>query len=167
MSAEEMVNITINNIPLKVAKGTKILEAARKLNIDIPHLCYHPDQRVKAHCRICSVEVTGKRRLLADTRVLGGMPDGATVSADGRLWVAINPGGKVAAYRPDGSLDQVIDLPTARPGSVAFGGTMLNRLFVTSLDPLCFGEPADEAAGYLYVIDGLNVCGLVEPRYRN
>ena len=75
MSAEEMVNITINNIPLKVAKGTKILEAARKLNIDIPHLCYHPDQRVKAHCRICSVEVTGKRRLLAacSTNVWEGM----------------------------------------------------------------------------------------------
>ncbi len=72
---KEMVHITINNIPLEVAKGTKILEAAKKLNIDIPHLCYHPDQRVKAHCRICSVEVTGKRRLLAacSTEVWEGM----------------------------------------------------------------------------------------------
>jgi len=61
----EMVNIKINNIPLQVEKGTKILQAAKKLNIDIPHLCYHPDQKVKAHCRICSVEVVGKRRLLA------------------------------------------------------------------------------------------------------
>lgn len=35
------------------------------LHIDIPHLCYHPDQRIKARCRICSVEVVGQRRLLA------------------------------------------------------------------------------------------------------
>lgn len=107
----------------------------------------------------------GIRRLLADTTVLGGMPDGATVSADGRLWVAINPGGKVATYRPDGTLDQVIDLPTGRPGSVAFGGPNLDRLFVTTLDPAMFGEPADEAAGYVYVIDGLDTQGLPEPRY--
>ena len=38
-----MVNITINNIPLQVEEGTKIIEAAKKINIDIPHLCYHPD----------------------------------------------------------------------------------------------------------------------------
>ena len=61
----EMVNVKINNIPLKVEKGTKILEAAKKINIDIPHLCYHPDQSIKAHCRICTVEVVGSRRLLA------------------------------------------------------------------------------------------------------
>ncbi len=109
----------------------------------------------------------GARRLLADTTALGGMPDGATVSADGRVWVAINPGGKVAAFNPDGSLDRVIDLPTARPGSVAFGGTALERLFVTTLDPVGFGEAHDAAAGYLYVIDGLDARGLPEPRYQS
>lgn len=62
---EELVHLKINNMPVTVKKGTKILEAARMLHIDIPHLCYHPDQRVKARCRICSVEVVGKRRLLA------------------------------------------------------------------------------------------------------
>ena len=63
--AQEMVNLTINNIPVSVPKGTKIMEAAKSIGIDIPHLCYHEDQRVKARCRLCSVEVTGKRRLLA------------------------------------------------------------------------------------------------------
>ena len=71
----EIVNVKINNIPLKVEKGTKILEAAKKINIDIPHLCYHPDQSIKAHCRICTVEVVGSRRLLAacSTEVWEGM----------------------------------------------------------------------------------------------
>ena len=70
-----MVNLTINNIAVQVPKGTKIMQAALTLGIDIPHLCYHEDQRIKAHCRLCSVEVTGKRRLLAacSTEVWEGM----------------------------------------------------------------------------------------------
>ena len=35
-----MVNITINNIPVSVKKGTTILNAARSAGIHIPHLCY-------------------------------------------------------------------------------------------------------------------------------
>ena len=72
---QEMVHLTINNIPLAVPKGTKIMQAAQELGIDIPHLCYHEDQRIKARCRLCSVEVVGKRRLLAacSTEVWEGM----------------------------------------------------------------------------------------------
>ncbi|MCI7260127.1 MAG: NADH-dependent [FeFe] hydrogenase, group A6 [Selenomonadales bacterium] len=71
----QMIHLTINNIPVEVPKGTKIMQAAKTLGIDIPHLCYHEDQRIKAHCRLCSVEVTGKRRLLAacSTEVWEGM----------------------------------------------------------------------------------------------
>lgn len=71
----QMIHLTINNIPVEVPKGTKIMQAAKTLGIDIPHLCYHEDQRIKAHCRLCSVEVTGKRRLLAacSTEVWDGM----------------------------------------------------------------------------------------------
>lgn len=71
----ETVHLKINNIPLEAPKGTKIIEAAKLINIDIPHLCYHPDQRVKARCRLCSVEVKGKKKLLAacSTEVWEGM----------------------------------------------------------------------------------------------
>ena len=62
---KEMVHLTINHIPVTVPKGTKILQAALQAHIDIPHLCFHEDQRIKAHCRLCSVEVTGRRRLYA------------------------------------------------------------------------------------------------------
>ena len=64
-SSAELVHLTINHIPVAVPKGTKIMQAAAKIYIDIPHLCYHEDQRIKAHCRLCSVEVTGRRRLYA------------------------------------------------------------------------------------------------------
>ena len=66
MSEQQMIHLTINHIPVEVPKGTKIMQAAQKLGIDIPHLCYHEDQRIKARCRLCSVEVVGKRRLLAE-----------------------------------------------------------------------------------------------------
>ena len=71
----ELVHLTINHIPVAVPKGTKIMQAAAKIHIDIPHLCYHEDQRIKAHCRLCSVEVTGRRRLYAacSTECLEGM----------------------------------------------------------------------------------------------
>ena len=61
----EMVHIKINNIPVEVPAGTMVLAAAKKIGIDIPHLCYHPDQAVKAKCRICSAEVKGSRKLSA------------------------------------------------------------------------------------------------------
>ena len=64
-----MVHLTINHIPVTVPKGTKILQAAQQAHIDIPHLCFHEDQRIKAHCRLCSVEVIGRRRL--DTHLYG------------------------------------------------------------------------------------------------
>lgn len=64
-SDKKIVNIKINNIPIEVEAGTTIIEAAKLIHIDIPHLCYHPDQTVKAHCRMCVVEVVGSRKLLA------------------------------------------------------------------------------------------------------
>lgn len=71
----EMIHLKINNIPVEVEKGTKIMQAAQKINIDIPHLCFHPDQEIKARCRLCSVEVVGRSRLLAacSTEVWEGM----------------------------------------------------------------------------------------------
>ena len=58
------VQLTINGLPLEVAEGATILQAAEKLDIYIPTLCYHPDQNVKANCRICVVEVEGMKLLV-------------------------------------------------------------------------------------------------------
>ena len=69
------INIKIDGIDLQVDEGTRIIDAAKILNIDIPHLCYHPDQRIKALCRICSVEVAGSKKMSAacSTYVWDGM----------------------------------------------------------------------------------------------
>ena len=59
------VKIKIDNIEVIVPENTTILEAAKKVNINIPHLCYHPDQQVKANCRLCVVEVACSKKLTA------------------------------------------------------------------------------------------------------
>lgn len=71
----DTVKIKINNKELEVEKGTLILDAAKKLGINIPTLCYHPDQIVKANCRICSIEVVGSKTLqtACSTVVTDGM----------------------------------------------------------------------------------------------
>jgi len=61
----EKIKLTINNQSVEVDKGATILDAARKLDIQIPTLCYHKDLCVAGNCRICLVEVTGHNRLVA------------------------------------------------------------------------------------------------------
>lgn len=61
----EMVNLKINNIPVSVAPGTTILEAARQVGIEIPTLCYLKEINEIGACRICTVEVKGARSQVA------------------------------------------------------------------------------------------------------
>lgn len=69
------VKLLINNCEVVVPEGTTILEAAKKVGVNIPTLCYHPDQAIKANCRVCVVEVKGSKKLSAacSTPVWEGM----------------------------------------------------------------------------------------------
>ena len=76
----EYITIKIDNREISVPKGTTILEAARELGIDIPTLCYMnlKDLCIKnapASCRICVVEVDGRKNLAPScaTRCENGM----------------------------------------------------------------------------------------------
>ncbi len=60
-----MVNITIDGIKTSVPDGSTILQAANSVGVKIPTLCYHPDQSIKANCRVCVCEVEGNRLLQA------------------------------------------------------------------------------------------------------
>lgn len=60
-----MVTLKINNEKVSVPEGTTVLDAARKLNIHIPTLCNHDDLCVAGNCRVCVVEQTGARTLIA------------------------------------------------------------------------------------------------------
>ena len=51
-----MVNAKINGIPVQVAEGTTILDAARKVEVKIPTLCVNDDLEPWAACGICVVK---------------------------------------------------------------------------------------------------------------
>lgn len=64
----KMVNLTINDEKVSVPEGTTILDAAKKININIPTLCYLDLHDIKmvnrtSSCRVCLVEVEGRRNL--------------------------------------------------------------------------------------------------------
>ena len=62
---KKMINLKINNIPVSVPEGTTILQAAKQVNIEIPSLCYLKDINCIGSCRVCVVEVKGRRGLVA------------------------------------------------------------------------------------------------------
>lgn len=104
------------------------------------------------------------RRVFANTAELGGLPDGSAVDADGTVWVSVFEAGRIAAFRSDGRLERVIDMPVKLISSVAFGGPALDVLYVTTIDPTQFGRDAEEGSGHVYAVSGLGVRGLPEPR---
>lgn len=61
MSEKKLVNLTIDGIPVEVPEGTTILAAAKKARIDIPTLCFLKEINEVGDCRMCIVEVEGRK----------------------------------------------------------------------------------------------------------
>lgn len=59
-------------------------------------------------------------------------PDGAVVDADGCLWSAQWGGSRIVRYAPDGDALYELAVPVPQPSCVAFGGSNLDLLFVTT-----------------------------------
>ncbi|MGN1300770.1 MAG: NADH-dependent [FeFe] hydrogenase, group A6 [Clostridia bacterium] len=56
-----MININIDGKDISVKEGSTILEAARQANIDIPTLCYLKGINQIGDCRMCIVEIEGRK----------------------------------------------------------------------------------------------------------
>lgn len=63
---------------------------------------------------------------------LPGVPDGAAVDSEGNYWCALYDGGQVAKFSPDGRWIESYSLPCPHPTMVAFGGSDLRTLFITT-----------------------------------
>ncbi len=61
----ETVHVKINGIPVEVPAGSTILQAAKAVQIEIPSLCYLKDINCIGACRICVVEIKGRKGLVA------------------------------------------------------------------------------------------------------
>jgi sugar lactone lactonase YvrE len=105
------------------------------------------------------------KRQFATTKGLGGVPDGATVDAEGHLWSAIAGGGKLVCYNPDGSIARTVEVPVPIITSVMFGGDNLDVLYATSIGIKILDMEPGPDGGSLFVIKGLGVKGKPEPRF--
>lgn len=95
-----------------------------------------------------------------------GLPDGLTIDAEGHIWSAHWDGWRITRYRPDGSVERVIETPVPRPTSVTFGGARLDRLYVTSASLELDDATLEKAplSGALFVCEP-GVQGLPEPTF--
>jgi L-arabinonolactonase len=110
--------------------------------------------------------VLSNERAFVDTRPQGSGPDGATVDAEGCLWIALVLAGQVARYSPQGRLLRVVELPVPYPTCPCFGGPDLDTLYVTSIrDSGNVLRSDDPAAGALVEVRGLGARGLAEVPY--
>jgi len=106
------------------------------------------------------------RRVFAQTPD-GAYPDGATVDEEGFVWSAQWGAGRVVRFAPDGRIDRLVEVPASQPSCVAFGGTGLCLLFVTSAREGLNKESlaAQPHAGDVFVYD-LGIAGLPESRFK-
>ncbi|SKB48605.1 NADH-quinone oxidoreductase subunit NuoG [Luteibacter sp. 22Crub2.1] len=56
-AAPDLVNVEIDGVPVQVAKGSMIIQAADAVGIAIPRFCYHRKLPIAANCRMCLVEI--------------------------------------------------------------------------------------------------------------
>ena len=67
--AVEMVNLTIDDVPISVPKGTLVIRAAELMGVQIPRFCDHPLLDPVGACRQCLVEVEGQRKPMASCTI--------------------------------------------------------------------------------------------------
>ncbi|MEO0682876.1 MAG: SMP-30/gluconolactonase/LRE family protein [Pseudomonadota bacterium] len=95
-----------------------------------------------------------------------GFADGAVCDAEGHLWNAEWDGWRLTRWRPDGTVERIVEMPVQRPTCPAFGGADLRTIYVTSartgLDDAALS--AQPAAGSILAFD-VEVEGLAEARF--
>ncbi len=72
----KLVTLKIDGIPVEVPEGTLVVDAAKKVGVDIPVFCYHPKMEPVGMCRMCLVEI-GRPVLDRSTGAAVLEPDGS------------------------------------------------------------------------------------------
>ncbi|GAA6171532.1 formate dehydrogenase subunit alpha [Colwellia sp. KU-HH00111] len=78
VESKEQVSLTIDGQPITVPKGTSVMRAAALLGITIPKLCASDNLESFGSCRLCAVEITGRK----------GMPASCTTPAEPDMQVS-------------------------------------------------------------------------------
>ena len=75
-----MPTLSIDGRTISVPDGATILDAARRLGIDVPTLCHHPGLPIVGNCRLCLVSVEGMSKLAPACAIAAA--DGMTVATE-------------------------------------------------------------------------------------
>ena len=96
----------------------------------------------------------------------GGRPDGAAIDCEGNYWSAQYEGRRVLRFSPQGKITGIVHVPSKRVTMVAFGGTDLRTLYITTArEGATTGElVTDTQAGGIFACE-LQVAGRAEPLY--
>jgi D-xylonolactonase len=81
-----------------------------------------------------------KQRVFARFGESDGLPDGATLDAEGQLWSALWDGASIVRMNADGTIERRIALPVRKVSSLAFGGVDYSDLYITTAG----GDTRDE-----------------------
>ena len=70
-----MPKLTIDGKEIEVPAGTNLIEAAKRLGIEVPHYCYHPALSIAGQCRLCMVDIekTPRPTIACNTQAADGM----------------------------------------------------------------------------------------------
>lgn len=108
----------------------------------------------------------GTREDFIDVRQFGSASDGATVDAQGNIWIALVLDQAIACVDPAGKLIAKFDVPMPYPSCPAFGGENMDTLFVTSIgnsgNKLVTDHPD---GGRVLAIRGHDMTGINEQHY--
>ncbi len=55
-AAVDLVNVQVNGQWMQFPKGLRMIEALRRVQVEVPHYCYHPKLSSPGNCRMCLVE---------------------------------------------------------------------------------------------------------------
>jgi len=57
MPDQKLIKLKINDREVQVSQGTLVIEATRRMGMEVPSFCYYPGLSLQAACRMCLVEV--------------------------------------------------------------------------------------------------------------
>ena len=72
MAETKLINMKIDDRDVQVPAGTLVIEATRRLGIEVPSFCYYPGLSLQAACRMCLVEVEKMPKLQTACTLVAG-----------------------------------------------------------------------------------------------
>jgi NADH-quinone oxidoreductase subunit G len=72
MAETKLINLKIDDRDVQVPTGTTVIEATRRLGVEVPSFCYYPGLSLKAACRMCMVEVEKMPKLQTACTLVAG-----------------------------------------------------------------------------------------------